>query len=74
MKVDNPLDQKLEIWGNRIPHAVRKEITFVTDTMVLCLASAQSLFGDKATPEIAIAIYDRLVTRMASERGCEQDE
>ncbi len=64
MKADNPFDKKLEIWKNRIPQQVRDASVFVTDTLDLSWAAAQSIFEDKATPEIALAIYDRLVDRM----------
>jgi hypothetical protein len=37
---------------------------FVNDTLPLCLASAKSVFGDAATPEVALAIYDRILARV----------
>jgi hypothetical protein len=65
VKADNPFDKKLEIWKNRVPDSVRDASVFVTDTLDLSWASAQSIFEDKATPELALAIYDRVVERMA---------
>src|SRR5260221_35716 len=60
MKNDNPFDKKLEIGGDRMPAAVRDAAVFVTDTLELCWAARQSIFEDKATPEIALAVYDRV--------------
>ena len=74
MKVKNPFDRKLEVWGNNIPGEVRDAATFVTDTMELCWASAQSIFKKKATPEIAVAIYDRVVKKIAEKNVKNQNE
>ena len=74
MKVKNPFDRKLEVWGNNIPSEVHDAATFVTDTMELCWASAQSIFEKKATPEIAIAIYDRVVKKIAEKNVKNQNE
>jgi hypothetical protein len=64
MKTDNPFDKKLEIWGDRVPADVSEAAVFVTDTLDLCWASAQAVFEDKATPEIAFSIYDRIMQKM----------
>ncbi len=66
MKTDNPFDKKLDVWGARAPADVRDAAVFVTDTLELCWASARSVFEDKATPEAALAIYDRVCARMAT--------
>jgi|CXWL01.1.fsa_nt_gi hypothetical protein len=65
MKANNPFDQKLDTWGHRVPEDVREASTFVTDTMTLCWAAAQTVFEGKASPDVAIAIYDRVVQRIA---------
>ena len=68
----NPFDQKLKLWKQQIPRDVTDAAIFVTDTLDVCWASAQSVFEERATPDIALAIYDRLVKRMAesaSEEG-----
>ena len=67
MKTDNPFDKKIEIGKGRIPHKVEGAAIFVTDTLDLCLAAAVTVFEEKATPELALAIYDRVVARMASD-------
>ncbi|MGA8597919.1 MAG: hypothetical protein WB676_24655 [Bryobacteraceae bacterium] len=65
MKMHNPFDKKLEAWKDRIPTEIRDAAVFVTDMLELCVASAQSVFDDKATPELALGIYDRIVAQMA---------
>ncbi len=64
MKDDNRFDKKLDIWGNRTPAGVRDAAVFVTDSLELCWAAARAVFEDKATPEAALAIYDRVCARM----------
>ncbi|HEY1755617.1 MAG TPA: hypothetical protein VGG72_09500 [Bryobacteraceae bacterium] len=66
MKTDNPFDRKIEIWKNRIPTELSGAAIFVTDTLDLCKAAAEAVFEEKATPEITLAIYDRIMLRMAS--------
>ena len=65
MKADNPFDKKLETWAARTPEDVREAAIFVTDTLDLCWASAQTVFEHTATSEITLAIYDRIRARMA---------
>lgn len=74
MKANNPFDRKLEVGKANIPSDVRDAATFVTDTMELCWASARSVFDKKATPEIAIAIYDRVAKKIAEKNVRNQDE
>ena len=62
-----PFDEKLDIWGNRVPADVRDASTWVNDTIELSLASARQVFGDKVAPEIAIQIYDRIIQRIKDE-------
>ena len=66
MKTNNPFDKKLEAWKGRIPADVLEAATFATDTLELSWASAQSIFEKSATPEHALAIYDRIVARIQS--------
>jgi hypothetical protein len=74
MKNLDPFNQKLELYGYHIPHKVRDAAVFVTDTLELSWASAQSVFGDKATPEIALAIYDRVIDKMRDYDRDKNDE
>lgn len=67
MRYDNPFDKKLEVWKGRIPKDTLDAAVFVNDTLVLAWASAQSVFEKSATPEHALAIYDRIVARTKSE-------
>jgi len=61
---DCPFDKKLDVWGNRVPEDVRDAATYTNDTLELCWASARQIFGDKANPEHAIQIYDRVDLRI----------
>lgn len=63
MQAVNPFDQHLEV-NKRIPADVRDASRLVTDTMDLAWKAAQAVFEDAATPEIALAIYDRIVSRL----------
>ena len=67
MKTENPLDKKLELWESRgrTPAHVHDVVVFVSDTLELSWAAAQAIFEDKATPEAALAIFDRVCARMA---------
>ncbi|MGL5874205.1 MAG: hypothetical protein ACRC2R_17860 [Xenococcaceae cyanobacterium] len=60
----NPFDKKLDLHKNDIPWNVRDELVWVHDTLDLCWASAKTIFGENVTPEIALAIYDRVVSRI----------
>jgi len=69
MSSSDPFDQQLELIEKhifRVPEGVVNAAVFVNDTLKLSYASAKSLFEDKATPELAFEIYDRLVERMES--------
>jgi len=69
MKPDNPFEKSLEEWKHRIPANVRDVAIYVTDTLDLCWAAAQAVFEDKATPEIALAIYDRMTDHAQGLKG-----
>lgn len=60
MKTDNPFDKYLEVNRGRIPENILDAAVYTNDTLNIAWLSAQSIFGDKSTPEIALAIYDRL--------------
>ncbi|MDA8092316.1 MAG: hypothetical protein M0T84_00120 [Betaproteobacteria bacterium] len=67
MKDNNPLDLHLEINKLNIPADVRDATIFVSDTLLIAWKSAQSIFGERASPEVALAIFDRIETRMHSQ-------
>ncbi len=62
----NPFDTRIEILGKSslTPAGVIESATFVNDTLELAWMSAAEVFGDKATPEVALAIYDRIAARL----------
>ncbi len=64
MKVNNEFDNKLEAQKENIPKDVLDAAVFVTDTMDLCVASADAIFDTKSTPELALEIYDRVIEKM----------
>lgn len=65
MKDVNPFDTTLKL--ARYPREVHDAAVFVTDTLDLCWAAAQAVFEDKATPEAALAIFDRVNSRMQAQ-------
>jgi hypothetical protein len=67
MKIDNPFDRKLKDWGNDIPQDVRDAAVYVTDTIELSWSAAQAIFEEKATPELALAIYDRITAKILAQ-------
>jgi hypothetical protein len=64
MKANNPLDEHLKVSQGKIPEDILNATIYVNDTLYIAWLSAQSIFEDKATPEIALAIYDRLLQRL----------
>lgn len=69
MKAGNPFEKSLDEWKHRIPANVRDVAIYVTDTLDLCWAAAQAVFEDKATPEVALAIYDRMTNHAQNLNG-----
>lgn len=67
MKKDNPFDHALDV-RKSIPADVREEAVWITDTVDLCWDSARAVFEDRATPETALAIFDRLAARIERKR------
>ena len=64
----DPFDKKLDIRGPYIPNEVKDSAIWVNDTLDLCWASAQSVFGEQATPELAVAILDKVMAKIAMDR------
>jgi hypothetical protein len=46
---------------------MREAAIYVNDTLYFPWLSAQQVLGSKATPEVALGIYDRMVQREAKE-------
>jgi hypothetical protein len=55
---------KRDFRENKIYADVADSATFVVNTLELALTGAEWLFPEKATPELALAIYDRIVRHM----------
>ena len=64
MKTDNPFDRHLAAVKSQMPDALRTASTTVADHLDVAWMIAQSVFEAKATPEHALAIYDRLVAAL----------
>jgi hypothetical protein len=62
MKYENPLDKHLAINKN-MPNGLRDAATELADLLDLAWMTAQSVFEERATPEIALEIFDRLLSR-----------
>lgn len=69
MDTNNPFDKKLDLWKIHLPEEIRDAAIYVTDTLDLCLASAQSVFGENISHEMALEIYDRVVDRIQSKKS-----
>lgn len=65
MKSKNPLDLHLE-HNKKIPHKVREAVVDVADTLDIAWLATQAVFEDKATPELALAVFDRIQSRISS--------
>jgi hypothetical protein len=59
MKTNNPFDRALEV--RRVPEPFLGAAVDVTDTLDLAWASAQSVFGELAAPQQAIAIAELML-------------
>lgn len=53
-------DRKMERRGSVVPPSTRDALFYVVDTLELCQSAAWSLWGNDATPEHALALYDRV--------------
>lgn len=68
MKIENPLDKHLAI-NRQMPDDLRDAVTTLADRLDLAWMAAQSVFEDKATPELALAVYDRLLSELQVQRS-----
>jgi hypothetical protein len=67
MEKENPFDRKLSM-QRRLPDSVRDAATETTDTLDLCWASAQAVFGSKAKPEHALVLLPLFIEQAAEKR------
>ena len=70
---NTPFDRKLSIWNGRIPPETEEAAILVHDTLELSWAAARQVFGDRATPEIAIDIFDLIQTQSRQSRRRRRD-
>ena len=65
MKSKNPLDLHMER-NKKIPYKVREAVLDIADTLDIAWLATQAVFEDKATPEMALAVFDRIQFRISS--------
>lgn len=65
MLSDDVFEQKLKLWKGSMPEEIEFSAIYIHDTLKLSWASAQSVFGEQATPEIAIEICKLTMERRA---------
>jgi hypothetical protein len=65
MKTDNPLDRHLSL-VSRMPEGLRDAVTEVADELDLAWLATQAVFEDRATPELALSVLDRILARRSS--------
>ena len=73
MDIDNPFDRRLEN-VKRMPPGMRSASIDLTDTLDLCWAAAQAVFGKAARPEHALQLLPMFMQRAASEDQRQQAE
>ncbi len=53
---------------------VREASGFVVDTLDIAWSAAKAIFGEKATPDHALEIYDRMILRIEAVQAQVSDE
>ncbi len=76
MKSKNPFDAKLELLHRdpKTPEGLIDAAIYVVDTLGLAWAAAQSVFENRATPELALEIYDRIDARQREDLSPSEEE
>lgn len=57
----NAFDRHIEHLHGHAPAGAIEAAQSVRDTLETAWITAQTVFGDRATPELALAVYDRLL-------------
>lgn len=71
VKVDNPLERKLELLCQGAPAGLRDGAIYVSDTLEVATAVAVTHFGEHPPWELVVALYDRI--NAERHRSCPQD-
>ena len=74
MDRDSAIDRHLTININKRPMFMHDAMVFAIDTLDTAWIATQSLFKDKATPEIAVQLYDRIIAKYAEKHAEYQRE
>lgn len=64
MSETDPFERRLKLRQPYTPREITDSAIWVHDTLELCWSSAQSIFKEQATPEIAIAILDKVMAKI----------
>lgn len=68
MDMKNKFDDRMELLRGRIPEDIRDALIETTETLDLCLTAVQSVFGEQASPEHALAFCNIVTMRYLSIR------
>lgn len=64
--INDIFEKKIELYKSHAPQEVLDAVISTRDTLDLCWAAAQSIFGEKASPSDAIEIYKLLLSKAKS--------
>jgi hypothetical protein len=69
MKDGGKFDTACALWKAMLPHGAERSAldaaVLCADTLDICWAAAQDIFGDRAAPEHAVAMFERLMNERA---------
>lgn len=68
MERNSKIDQHLNAYRNEWPAHVHQAFVTVVDRLDTAWIAAQSIFKDQATPDAAIAIFDRVQVEIDAQR------
>ena len=69
MEKDNAFDRYIEKNAAKMPAGLEQSANIVSANMDMAWLAAQAIFKDQATPEAAIAIYDRFIAQLSQTPG-----
>lgn len=62
--METKFDKKLDFSRDQIPPELEGSLIVIADTFDFCRAIAEDVCGEKATPEIALQLMDRVLAGM----------
>jgi hypothetical protein len=73
-KFDRRIDILSKRMGDVPATGVVDAAVYVHDTLETAWLAAESIFGEKATPDVALAIYDRIVRKISEQKADDDQE